>query len=93
MNPCSEYRGFTSNELNQILLPKSVESLYAKLGAIQSKLATLNSLLPVLGEVDVNMKFLAETSWEFYYYCLENSLSQVTSGFEDVIGCQVNKPK
>ena len=37
----------------------------------------------------MDMTTLAETSWEFYYYCLENSLKQVTQGFENMIGCQV----
>lgn len=88
-NNCSSYRGFSSQEMNQVLLPTSIETIYAKLNSILSKLYQIRTLLPQMAQNEVNLTDLAYNTYSFYKYCLNENLCEVTQGFENTIGCQV----
>lgn len=88
-NVCIPYRGFSSELLNEILLPKSLESTYMKLDAISKKLETIRDLLPNIQTFDVSLTDIAEESYNFYQSCLVEDLSETTECFEDLVGCDM----
>lgn len=89
-NPCDDWRGYSSEEMNEILLPKSIQSLYWKLDTIVKKLENIRKMLPTASEdCTFDIYAFANESYHFYQYCLVENLCEVTEGFEDVIGCDV----
>jgi len=89
INECIPYRGFTSDLLNEILLPKTLESTYMKLDTISKKLEIIRDLLPNIQTYDVDMKNIAEESFNFYQSCLVDDLCETTESFEELIGCDM----
>lgn len=88
-NTCDGYRGFDTEELNEILLPKSIESIYIKLDSIYHKLMYIRELLPSVDNTEMAVRDMALKSHNFYVNCLVEDLCEATEGFEDVIGCDV----
>lgn len=88
-NECAPYKGFTSELLNEILLPKAVEATYMKLDAISKKLEIVRDLLPNIKTFDVDMQSIAEESHHFFQSCLVDDLCETTECFEELIGCDV----
>ena len=88
-NICDGYRGFSAEEMNYILLPKSIESIYIKLDTILNKLAYIRELLPSSDNDVIAVRDLAVKSHDFYRNCLVNDLCETTDGFEGVIGCNI----
>jgi hypothetical protein len=95
-NVCDGYRGFGYRELNEILLPKSIEAIYIKLDVIKKKLELVEDLLPSIdcdnfdGQYADSLHNMASKSYEFYQECLVDNLLEVTTGFETAIGCDVS---
>jgi hypothetical protein len=86
-NICDGYRGFEAEELNEILLPKSIESIYIKLDSIYHKLLYIRELLPSVDNTALTVRDMAVKSHNFYRNCLVGDLCEATEGFESVIGC------
>lgn len=89
-NPCEGYRGFTTDALNQILLPKSFESTFNKLDIISHKLKNVRELLPSIEAHHVDMTNITKEAYNFFQSCLVQTLCETTECFENLVGCDAN---
>lgn len=86
-NVCEGYRGFTHQQINEVLLPKSLEATFMKLDVIAKKLEHVRELLPSIRVHEVNVSDIASEAHNFYQSCLKDDLCEVTECFEELVGC------